>query len=170
VNRGFSLVELIFALLILQVGVLATAGMFLISQQSLRRAELTLRGVLEAGWVADSLVMMGAVGSGKTSPLWGELLWSPVSTPVQGLRVSAWVPLRGTPWRQFWHFHRWKPPFRPGPTPWRSRKGGEGDRSGKRDFGVGGPPGPFPSLRGGSGRVEHSGPFSGGRDECGPPG
>jgi len=95
VNRGFSLVELVLALLILEIGVLATVGMVLLSQQNLRRAELTLRGVLEAGIVGDSLATAGVVAPGKASLLWGDLLWFPVSTPVQGLRVSAWVPLEG---------------------------------------------------------------------------
>ena len=94
-SRGFSLVELVLALLLLEIGVLATVGMFVLAQQNLRRAELTLRGVLEARVVGDSLAMVGTAASGKTSLPWGELLWSPVSTPVQGLRVSAWVPLEG---------------------------------------------------------------------------
>ena len=61
-RRGFSLVELLLALLLLQVGILATAGMVLLSQQNFRRAELTLRGLLEAGWIADSLARAGGGG------------------------------------------------------------------------------------------------------------
>ena len=94
-SRGFSLVELVLALLLLEIGVLATVGMFVLAQQNLRRAELTLRGVLEARVIGDSLAMVGTVASGKTSFPWGDLLWSPVSTPVQGLRVSVWVPVEG---------------------------------------------------------------------------
>ena len=47
-QNGYSLVELIFALLIFQVGVLGVAGMILTAQQSLTRAQLILRGTLEA--------------------------------------------------------------------------------------------------------------------------
>ena len=92
-KRGFSLVELVIALLLLQVGLLATSGMFLLSQQNLRRAELTLRGVLEAGIVADSLAVAGTYDPGEAAYDWGGLSWSPVIQPVRGLRVAAWVPV-----------------------------------------------------------------------------
>ena len=88
-NRGFSLVEVVLALLLLQVGVLATVGMVLLSQRNFRRAELTLRGVLEAVWVADSLSGSGSGGPGATLRPWGEVSWVDASTPVKGLRVSA---------------------------------------------------------------------------------
>lgn len=94
-RSGFSLVELILALLLLQVGLLATAAMILLSQQHLRRAELTLRSVLESEAVADSLVLAGAGSSGQGALSWGSLFWSPVSTPIPGMRVSAWSPLEG---------------------------------------------------------------------------
>lgn len=89
-SRGFSLVELLLALVIFQVGVLATAGMILLSQRNFRRAELTLRALLEAGWIADSLARAGGSGSGMISFPWGEISWSPESGPVPSLRVSAW--------------------------------------------------------------------------------
>ncbi len=92
---GFSLVELLLALLIFQVGILATAGMVLVSQRNFRRAELTLRGLLEAGWVADSLASAGVEGSGSHTYSWGEIAWAPLSGPGSGLRVSAWSPLEG---------------------------------------------------------------------------
>jgi type II secretory pathway pseudopilin PulG len=94
-RRGFSLVELLLALLLLQVGILATAGMVLISQQNFRRAELTLRGLLEAGWIADSLARAGGGESGTISFPWGEIRWSPESAPVPSIRASAWSALEG---------------------------------------------------------------------------
>lgn len=92
-TRGFSIIELIIALVILQIGVLATAGMILLAQRNLVRAELTLRGVVESRWVADSLAQAGATGSGGRVVDWGELAWSPSSDPIPALRVSAWSPL-----------------------------------------------------------------------------
>ena len=92
-TRGFSLVEVVLALLLLQVGILATVGMILLSQENFRLAELTLRGVLEASWTADSLSQVGGGGSGVTPRVWGELLWEPMSVPIEGLRVSAVSPL-----------------------------------------------------------------------------
>jgi type II secretory pathway pseudopilin PulG len=92
-NRGFSLIEVILALFLLEVGILATVGMFLLSQRNFRRAELTLRGILEAGWVADSLGSSGSVDPGHLVRPWGEIHWAPESTPVGGLRVSVWSPV-----------------------------------------------------------------------------
>lgn len=94
-SRGFSLIELILALFLLEVGVLATAGLFLLSQQNFRRAELTLRGVLEARWVADSLAPEGMPDAGHLLHPWGEIQWAPENTPVSGLRVSVWSPALG---------------------------------------------------------------------------
>jgi Tfp pilus assembly protein PilV len=74
--RGYSLVELIFALLIFQVGVLGVAGMILTAQQSLTRAQLILRGTLEARMTGDSLLAEGVEGSGESVRPWGALAWT----------------------------------------------------------------------------------------------
>ena len=92
-NRGFSLVEMVLALLLLQVGILATVGMVLLSQENFRRAELTMRGVLEAAWIADSLSRAGGDGPGSTPRPWGEVSWVDMSIPIDGSRVSAVAPL-----------------------------------------------------------------------------
>ena len=60
-RQGFSFLELIVALLVLELGVLAVAGTLLLAQRNMARAELILRGVLEAGWIGDSL--SGAEGA-----------------------------------------------------------------------------------------------------------
>ncbi len=106
---GFTLVELLLALLLLQIGLLATAGMILLAQRSLVRAELVVRATLEAEAVADSLLGEGALGEGALARPWGELRWEPaeegggavrvVGVSATGLDtlagVTAW-PLRGT--------------------------------------------------------------------------
>jgi len=88
-NFGFSLVEVVLALLLLQVGLLATAGMVFLSQENFRRAELTTRGVLEAARTADSLAMVGGGGAGATLRPWGEISWVEIANPVDASRVSA---------------------------------------------------------------------------------
>jgi hypothetical protein len=92
-RQGFSLLELILSLLLFQIGVLATVGMVLLSQRNLRRAELTLRGVLEAVWVADSLSAVGNEGPGRLELPWGDLSWTIMDQPVPGLTVAAWSSL-----------------------------------------------------------------------------
>jgi len=88
-------VELVLALLVFQVGLLATAGMILLAQRNLLRAELTVRGILEAGLVADSLERMGEIGSGLRPYLWGEVSWAPASDEIGGLTVVAFSTLLG---------------------------------------------------------------------------
>lgn len=94
-TRGFSLVELILALLIFQVGLLGVAGTVLLAQRNLLRASVTVRGVVEAGWVADSLTREGSGGSGSLSRPWGEISWGPASDGLGGLRVAALWELGG---------------------------------------------------------------------------
>ncbi|NNM05831.1 MAG: prepilin-type N-terminal cleavage/methylation domain-containing protein [Gemmatimonadetes bacterium] len=88
-RRGFSLLELLVALVLLEVGVLATVGMLFLAQQNFRRADLTLRGVLESQWIADSLAFSGSGGSGSLNYPWGGVFWAPTSDPIGGILVTA---------------------------------------------------------------------------------
>ena len=89
-KRGFSLLELILALLLLQVGLLAAAGMIHLSQVNVRRAELMVRAVLEAEWIGDSILASGSMTPGVAAFPWGEVHWSPLSSPLPALRITAW--------------------------------------------------------------------------------
>jgi Tfp pilus assembly protein PilV len=89
-RRGYSLVELIFALLIFQVGILGVAGMILTAQQSLTRAQLILRGTLEARMTGDSLLAEGVEESGEAVRPWGTLAWTRGGTGE--LKVVAVTP------------------------------------------------------------------------------
>ena len=89
-TEGFSLLELILALLIFQVGILGVAGMVLTAQRTLTRAQLILRGTLEAREVADSLILAGAVGAGELTRPWGGLSWMQEGTGE--LKVMATMP------------------------------------------------------------------------------
>lgn len=74
-GAGYSLAELVVALALFQVGLLAVAGWVLLAQEVLLEAELTQRAALEAEALADSLVRGRVGGEGRVSKGWGELLW-----------------------------------------------------------------------------------------------
>jgi hypothetical protein len=86
---GFSLLELLVALLILQVGLLATAGMIFLAQENLARAETTTRALLEVRRVADSLGHEREPGGGQLAFPWGEVRWEAGPGPLPGLRIMA---------------------------------------------------------------------------------
>jgi type II secretory pathway pseudopilin PulG len=85
--EGFSLVELVMALVIFQVGLLGVVGMFLTAQRTLTRAELVLRGAMAARAMGDSLLAGGTEGSGHSDLPWGTVSWTPWEDG--GLRVVA---------------------------------------------------------------------------------
>ncbi len=88
-TRGFSLTELLVALVVFQVGLLGVAGMVLTAQRNLTRAELTVRGVLEAQLMADSVRDGGGEGSGRAVHPWGEVSWAPAPGIPGGVRAVA---------------------------------------------------------------------------------
>jgi hypothetical protein len=94
-REGFSLVELIIALLLFQVGLFSTAGLVLLAQRNMVRARLTLRAVTEGGWVADSLVEEGARSPGSLPRPWGEISWIPDPEGLGGVKVFATGPGTG---------------------------------------------------------------------------
>jgi hypothetical protein len=93
--RGYSLLELILALFLFQVGMLAAAGLVHLSQVNLRRAELTVRAILEAEWVGDSILSLGSMTPGVATYPWGDLSWSVLSSPIPALRIAAWAEIEG---------------------------------------------------------------------------
>jgi Tfp pilus assembly protein PilV len=75
-RRGSSLLELILALLLFELGLLSVAGMVLVGQRNLTRAQLTMRGTLEGKRLGDSLLAAGALGDGEASRPWGTVRWT----------------------------------------------------------------------------------------------
>jgi Tfp pilus assembly protein PilV len=75
-RAGFTILEVVLALLLVQVGVLAAAGVFYLAQESLVRAELTLRGLIEADWIGDSLATIAEPGPGSAQFPWGQVTWT----------------------------------------------------------------------------------------------
>lgn len=94
-TRGHSLLELVLALVLFQVGLLAAAGLVHRSEVNFRRAELTVRATLEADWIGDSLLAQGALTPGAATFPWGDLQWSVLSSPVPALRIAAWSEVEG---------------------------------------------------------------------------
>jgi hypothetical protein len=89
---GSSLIEVIVALLLLQVGLLATAGMVLSAQRVLSRARTLQRGVLEAVRSADSLREWGWTTGGERVFPWGRVEWLPESEWAEGIRIFSLGP------------------------------------------------------------------------------
>ena len=66
VRNGFSLVEVVVALMILQVGLLGVVGLFTLASRRLLHALLVERAVAEVAAVADSLSASGARNGGQS--------------------------------------------------------------------------------------------------------
>jgi Tfp pilus assembly protein PilV len=65
-GEGFSLLEVIVALLILQVSLVGVLGLFALASRKLGRALMVERAAAEAQAVADSLSRLEAPGSGES--------------------------------------------------------------------------------------------------------
>jgi Tfp pilus assembly protein PilV len=84
---GFSILEVVVALIVFQVGVLGVAGLVLTGQNSMRRARSILRGTLEATRIGDSVLAAGGDAQGRVSRPWGSLSWA--GTETGAVRVVA---------------------------------------------------------------------------------
>jgi hypothetical protein len=87
---GFSLLELVLALVLLHVGILGAVSVIHLAQRNIQRAEITFRSVVEGNWVAGAVA--GTQGTGVRTEDWGELSWGPAAMPVPSLRIIAWSP------------------------------------------------------------------------------
>jgi hypothetical protein len=86
---GFSLVEVVVAVLILEVGLLACAGMILSAQRTLARAKLLQRAVMETSRTADSLTEVGWSVKGSRPFLGGTVEWIPEEDGRDGVRIFS---------------------------------------------------------------------------------
>lgn len=75
-RAGFTLMEVVVALLLLEVGVLAAAGTLQVASRTLAEAERLERAVVEAGGVLDSLGRVSGPSAGSRSLPFGEVAWS----------------------------------------------------------------------------------------------
>lgn len=86
-RRGFTLLEVVVAVTILELGMVGVAGLAFLAARSLARAR-------SAGWsgamvseVADSLARHGVGGPGGRTLPGGRIRWSTGASPAPGLVV-----------------------------------------------------------------------------------
>lgn len=93
-RRGYTLVEVIVALVLLEVGIMGAAGTMVLALRALVRAEHLERAVSALEGVVDSLRTDGARGAGVRPFAGGEVRWG---EPVEhGLLVVAVDPAGDT--------------------------------------------------------------------------
>lgn len=75
-TRGFTLIEVLVALVVVSVGLLGVAGSTALTTRTLAGAETQERAVGAMADVLDSLRMGGGPGTGASTHPWGRLWWS----------------------------------------------------------------------------------------------
>lgn len=98
---GFTLVEVLVALVVIQVGVLGLAGTLLLAGRTLRDAGRIERQAADLAWVHDSLSAEWSAGAGETRRPWGTLAWTvsgngratlTAAAGADTVRMDAWLP------------------------------------------------------------------------------
>ena len=87
-TRGFTLVEVVVALVVLEIGLLGVLGTVLLASRTMTAAEVREGAVLEAQRVADSLGTDGLTGPGARPLPWGRISWGDSATGVTGHVVA----------------------------------------------------------------------------------
>jgi len=89
---GFTLVEVMVALVVLEVGLLGVVGTLVLAARTLTRAELEEEGAAEVERVLDSLIAAGVTsGDGTVPSRGGEVRWT--RTAEGGLRLVFAAPI-----------------------------------------------------------------------------
>ncbi len=104
-RRGFTLVEVLVALAILEIGLVGAAGTLLAARRALTAAERLHRATQTAADVVDSLLAVGGSGSGQRDGEWGRVRWSAAGegldllaeTPAGAPLFVWWIPTGGGP-------------------------------------------------------------------------
>ena len=97
---GFTLLEVLVALAILEVGLVGTVGVLVIAQRDLSTAERLHIATQAAAGVADSLLAGNVADSGGEDAPWGRLRWSADEAGIElaaeelsGSRlIEWWIP------------------------------------------------------------------------------
>lgn len=74
-NRGFTLVEILVAVVILEVGLLGVLGTLWLAAHTLTRAQVLERGVATMEGVYDSLALVSFPSEGTRPSSPGEVRW-----------------------------------------------------------------------------------------------
>lgn len=89
---GFALVEVLVALLVLELGMLGVAGLVALGGRTLARASLLERALYAAEQVADSLARVDEIADGERTLPGGHLRWRVTSGGPEGpsaVRITA---------------------------------------------------------------------------------
>lgn len=97
-TRGFTVIEVIVAIVLLEVCVLGVAGMLVLSSRTLTRAEALETAVAVAEGVLDSLRALPAAAPGSRTLDDGTLEWTigpadEVVVRARGLDGTSWFTL-----------------------------------------------------------------------------
>jgi len=90
-SRGFTLLEVVVALVLLEVAVLAAVGTLAVASRTLAEAEHLERAVVEAEGALDSLAGVPGATSGSRTFTGGEVDWSIDTTGTVSLRAQSVV-------------------------------------------------------------------------------
>lgn len=88
---GFSLVEVMVALVVLEVGILGVAGTLVLARRSLEHAHARERATVHLSYVFDALRENWAPGEVRGEEAWGAWGWR---ADADG-RVEAWAAVSG---------------------------------------------------------------------------
>lgn len=98
-SRGFTLLEIVVALLLLELAVASALGTLSVASRQLAEAERMERAVTEAEGILDSLTgVVGAEGGSRDVP-GGAIEWTVDASGVVALRITrgegrAWLEVR----------------------------------------------------------------------------
>jgi len=90
-GRGFTLVEVVVALVLLEVAVLGVVGTLALARRTLAEAEALERGVTGVERVVDSLRASGFSGDGDVAHPWGRVTWVGRADGLDGAAGGGWV-------------------------------------------------------------------------------
>jgi type II secretory pathway pseudopilin PulG len=88
-KRGFSLIELVVALVVLELAVTGIAGILAAAGRAFADAERLERAIEAAEWVADSLTSEGMSGVGAVPFPGGVVGWGAGPWPGEAIVWSA---------------------------------------------------------------------------------
>jgi len=89
--RGFTLVEVVVALLLLEVAVLGVVGTLVLARRTLTEAEALERAVTGVERVVDSLMASGPMVEGEDAHAWGRVTWVSLSDGLGADTSGAWL-------------------------------------------------------------------------------